>query len=237
MMLSAKNPITRILPMFVVVLALTACQSGSPGKSSRNAQSDKAFSLAEALFSSENAYTSAMQNNDPVAMIEAALERDNIIESGYHSAGERAVVAARTDREIELALTMAERDPLLLEKAQQMLAGREPRNSSNLLNSGSLFGDPASRDEYVQKLVIQPHSHYSMRPPSRRDAGAIAYVEHAEHLPIVLTVTDSNGAVLCEQRNPRGYLLCRWRAAQDSSVTVSVSNNGPRPATVLVIRN
>lgn len=237
MMLSVKNPITRILPVLVMLLALTACQSGSPGKHNRNAQANKAFTLAEALFASEKAFSRAMQNNDPLAMIEAALERDNIMKSGYHSAGERAVVAARTDREIALALAMAERDAQLLEKAQEMLAGRESRNGPRLLNGGSLFGDPASRDEYVQKLVIQPHSDYSMRPPSRRDAGAIAYVEHAEHLPIVLTVTDSKGSVLCKQVNPKGYLLCRWQAMQDSLVTVRVSNQGSQPATVLLIRN
>lgn len=226
--------------LVVCATVVPACQSNSPEKTNAISRSESAAILAETLLASEEMFLQAMHTKDPLGMIDAALTRDDIITSGIYAYGNSEVVAENTDRMIDLALSYAARDEVILAEATQRLDSRKPRKHSGTFGGDGFLkqlGNMSRPDEYVRTLEIDALSSFTMRLPIKKAVGAIIYVEHREFFPIFLTVIDNDGTPLCEQRNPRGRLLCRWQSMEDTEVTVTVDNGGSLATDVLMIRN
>lgn len=246
---STTNRLFVGLCVLACVAFLSGCQSNSTQKDSTVSEAESAAKAAEILLASEQKFVEAMRDKDPLGMIDAAKSRDEVFYLAHFPDASRAIVTATTDRMIVLAMKLAADDEELLAKAE-LRRGLFSRNKG--AGSGSVFGsglDPSGSvltgvrglatkpSDFIKELVIDARSSVTLQVSIEENIGAIIYAEHPEAMPVVLTLTNGTGAVVCEDQNPRGFLICRWKAARETELTVTLNNKASRATNVLLIKN
>jgi len=239
MTLSTPKCFTNGLLVILYAALLVGCQSSSPQKDNAISEAESASRLAEKLLAAEEPFAEAMREKDALAMIDAALAREFYLSITPLPVDVRRVAELRTRRMIKRSMDLAADDEAVLAEAQK----RQERRSSLLDPDSSVFsgignmGITSKPSEFIKTLLIDAQSSFTMHLTSDNDIGYIIYVEHGHSEPIVLTVADSSGATVCEEKNPRGLLICRWKPEERAELTVTVSNNGKRATDVLLIKN
>ena len=238
MLCTARQFSIGLLALFCAAL-LCGCQSSSPQKDRAVSKAESAARLAESIFATEEEFYEAMRDNDPLGMVDAALAREDYVNAGALPDDGQRFAARRTWWMIESAKRYAAGDGTLLAEIEERLDERRPLTDpdSSVFGKIGKFGNFSKPNEFIRKLEIGAQSSITMRLGVAEDLGIIIYIEHLVSEAIVLTIVDSSGAVVCQEQNPRGYLICRWKAAEETELTVTVSNNGKHDTDVLLIKN
>lgn len=245
--MSRLSSVTRIRCLWLIFsfAACTLYGCASPpdrptGSSTQTNASESAIRAAQALLLSEETFYQALSERDARKMVDAALSRDNIQPSTTTSRPIRKAIAKTTREMLKQALLYAKDDAELTKHIEKEIKRHQQRPipaSFKVIGNGR---KTVAQDDYVQTLDLEANSKVSVDLPhagTNPSVGTIVYVEHKPKDYIVLSIVKQDGKSLCRERNPRGYLICRYKSLAEEQLRVIVSNQGLTATSVLLIKN
>ena len=197
-------------------------------------------------------FAKAHKQQDVDGMLQAVAARNEVLADRSLAMRTNGAFREKTLELIEQIRPLVGENETEQAKIEKLLSAPKDRILNRALSSGGLYNSRSASTNAGLTREIKLSGKQVLRIPWRIDSkqAAIVYIEHKLEDKVELQLLDAERAPVCHEQNPRGFLICHWRAPAESLssssgqvsraarvFTIVISNNRGKDATVLLIKN